>query len=123
LEFAVDIEETTSRRDGAAAYAQPMLRLNDTDETASALLLTAPLAPRRGARTLGLLRRAALLTLLVPLLLGAGTYVARPYLPPGLIPERWVELVDGWLSLLPRSLDLGEAPGDAEVTDFPRSPR
>jgi serine/threonine-protein kinase len=85
----------------AEAVAMPQ------NEATSALLLTRPAAPRRApaGRFTRWARRAAVATLLVPLLLAGGAYFGRPFLPAWLVPPALVELVDGWLKRLPRSLD------------------
>jgi serine/threonine-protein kinase len=72
-------------------------------EATSALLLTRPVSRRRSSagRLTRWARRAALATLVVPLLLGGGAYFARPFLPAWMVPNELVQMVDGLLKRLP----------------------
>ena len=106
LDFAVDVEDTTAQRrpaDGGSLESG----------TAPLLLSNEPRTKPR-SRGLGWLSRVAIVLLVLPPMVGAGAYVARPYLPPWMVPERLVELVDGWITRLPRSLDLGGARSDTQ---------
>lgn len=86
--------------------APPPRAAHQPDAT-SALLLTRP-AQRRAepGRFARWVRVAAVATLVLPALLAGGAYVARPFLPAWLVPAGLMEMVDGWIERLPRSLDV-----------------
>jgi eukaryotic-like serine/threonine-protein kinase len=99
-DISVELEETTHKRDREQLQSAFLSEAG----TATALSLPPPARPTR--RGTPLLVRLGLMLVLLPVALGAGAYVARPYFPSLGVPQGIVDLVDHWIERLPRSLEI-----------------
>ena len=109
-DVSVEVDATTHKRDRQTLGAPAFL---SEAGTATALSNRPPWPPRR--RSVPAFVHLGVMLVLLPVVLGAGAYAARPYWASLGVPQHIVDLLDGWIERLPRSLVFDALRTDAPV--------
>jgi hypothetical protein len=105
-----ELDATTHKRDRQTLGAPTFL---SEAGTATALSNRPPPPSRR--RSVPAFVHLGVMLVLLPVMLGAGAYAARPYWASLGVPQHIVELLDGWIERLPRSFVFDALRTDAPV--------